>query len=140
MTDAVEIVRDSILLTEEGAQLVQVAEESTVASESTLINTVELQLQDTITAEVVSVEIISEGVQGPPGISEDEMTYSKRFDFVGDTIVYRGEARVGASESASVWRIRRITFQIDGDVIEEWANGSAGFSNAWTARAGLAFS
>lgn len=69
--------------------------------------------------------------------------FSRRTDFVGDTVVYRGEAAPGASESTAVWRIKKIEFVTgaDGkqDVKETWAGGNAGFTNVWADRTGLAF-
>ena len=79
------------------------------------------------------------GPIGPAGeSSEDTMIYAKRIDFVGNNIIYRGEALPGSSESASVWRIRRISL-IDEDMSEEWASSGA-FANAWTARTSLVYS
>jgi len=65
---------------------------------------------------------------------------SRRADFVGDTIVYRGEAAPGASESAAVWRIKRIEFGAGGDVTEKWATGAANFDQVWADRASLGYS
>ena len=48
--------------------------------------------------------------------------------------MYRGEATAGASESASVWRIRKIESAIDGDISETWASGSALFNKVWADR------
>lgn len=64
---------------------------------------------------------------------------SRRTDFVGDTLLYRGEADPGAPESAAVWRIRRIEFASDGDVTETWAGGSTEFKYAWDDRANLSY-
>jgi hypothetical protein len=65
---------------------------------------------------------------------------SRRSDFVGETIIYRGEAAPGAAESAAVWRIKRIEFGTDGDVTEQWASGNANFDKVWADRTGLAYS
>lgn len=65
---------------------------------------------------------------------------SRRTDFVGASLLYRGEAVPGAAESAAVWRIKRIEFMSDGDVIETWADGSADFVHAWSDRAALGYS
>jgi hypothetical protein len=68
---------------------------------------------------------------------------SRRTDFVGDTVVYRGEAAPGASETSAVWRIKKIEFVTgeDGkqDVNEYWAGGDATFTNAWADRATLGY-
>lgn len=69
--------------------------------------------------------------------------YSRRADFVGDTIIYRGEAAPGAVESDPVWRIKRIEFTLgtDGnqDVIETWAGGTDDFINRWSDRLSLGY-
>ena len=69
------------------------------------------------------------------------MPYATRVDFVGDSIIYRGEAEPGAAENAPAWRVARITLgAADGDVTTEWAGGSAAFVHAWAQRAALAYS
>jgi hypothetical protein len=80
------------------------------------------------------------GPQGLPGITEEDMLYSKRVDFVTDNIVYKGEALVGSSESSPIWRIRRITIASDNDVEEVWAAGNVNFDKVWTNRATLIYS
>jgi len=88
-------------------------------------------------------DVVTVGIQGPPGaagIPEDEMTYAKRVDFVGSTLLYRAEAAVGSAEGDAVWRVRRITFAGDGDVTEEWADGDALFNQTWDGRAGYTYS
>ena len=69
----------------------------------------------------------------------DMAANAKRIDFIGDTLMYRGEAAPGALETDPVWRIKRVEFGADGDVTETWANGSADFSNAWADRASLTY-
>ena len=59
-------------------------------------------------------------------IKEIEMIYAKRIDFVGETLIYKGEAEVGTLDSEAVQRIHRLTI-IDEDVFEEWASGNSNF-------------
>ena len=66
-------------------------------------------------------------------------TYARRIDFLENCSLYRGEAQPGAAESDPVWRIRRIVFADDGDVIETWADGSGEFAHVWTDRAALQY-
>ncbi len=68
-----------------------------------------------------------------------ETNMARRVDFVGDTLIYRGEAAPGADEAAPVWRIKRIQFGADGDVTETWADGVAEFAHVWTDRASLTY-
>lgn len=72
-------------------------------------------------------------VQGGSASQEEEVL-SKRTDFVGETTIYKGEAQVGASESAAIWRIRQLTIGTDGDVTEIWAGGTALYDKVWTDR------
>ena len=65
--------------------------------------------------------------------------FSRRTDFVGDSVLYRGEAAPGAAESAAVWRVRRIEFLPDGDVVEKWAGGVSTFSHVWADRTTLTY-
>jgi hypothetical protein len=75
----------------------------------------------------------------PAAIGGDVQPTAKRTDVASDTVMYRGEAAVGSSETASVWRIARITTDANGDLKEEWANGSASFAFAWADRASLGY-
>jgi hypothetical protein len=81
-----------------------------------------------------------QGPQGPPGVVEEDMMYSKRIDFISDNLLYRGEAAVGSLTSAESWRIRKIEVGVDGDITETWANGSASFSQIWDNRSLLTYS
>ena len=77
-----------------------------------------------------------QGPQGAPGIAESEVPYASRVDFIGETLIYRAEADPGVLDSASLWRIRRLTIDNanDGDVITEWADGVADFTKVWDLR------
>jgi len=85
------------------------------------------------------LEIGQQGPPGPPGTPEDEIMYSKRVDFIDDSLLYRGEAVPGSSESASVWRIRKIVIGIDNDVSETWADGNDNFDKSWLDRESLIY-
>lgn len=107
-------------------------------------HTVESTTQDNpVTVIVPNVEIYTAGVQGPagtPGLSEDEMMYAKRVDFITELLLYRGEALPGTGDAGATWRIRRITIGTDDDVTEEWADGNADFDNVWSDRLTLTYS
>lgn len=77
---------------------------------------------------------IGDTLTGASGLSAEDEVYSKRVDFVGDDVIYKGEALVGSLVSDGVWRIRKITIGIDGDVTEVWANGLATFVHIWDNR------
>lgn len=64
---------------------------------------------------------------------------ARRTDFVGETLMYRGEAAPGTAETAAAWRIKRVTFAPDGDITETFASGNADFVNAWDDRAALEY-
>ena len=82
----------------------------------------------------IEVEVGIPGPPGPPGQATGEtMPYAKRTDFVGDDVIYKGEAEPGSSESDAVWRISKITF-VDEDATEQWAEGNANFDKSWSSR------
>lgn len=70
---------------------------------------------------------------------EADPMLSERVDFVSDTLLYRGWAQPGTSDSASAWRIQKIELAPDGDVVKKWAAGTAAFEHAWTGRLGLVY-
>lgn len=91
------------------------------------------------------ITILTAGIQGPPGVQgpaggEEAVPYAERVDFVGATIIYRGEATVGTLDSAPLWRVRRITLNSEGDATTEWADGNSNFDNIWDNRASLSYS
>lgn len=73
------------------------------------------------------------------GAGDMGVAMSRRTDFVGSSLMYRGEAQPGSSESAPVWRIKRVQFAPDGDVTEMWAGGTADFAHAWDQRGSLSY-
>ena len=97
-----------------------------------------------VVVEVPSTNVVvtgGKGAPGTPGISEDEMMYSKRVDNIDATLLYRGEAAAGSATSAAVWRIRKITIAaLDGDVTETWASGNTNFDKIWDDRLTLLYS
>lgn len=65
---------------------------------------------------------------------------AKRVDFVSETVAYVGEAQPGTATTAALWRIKRVTLGPGDDVTEQWAGGSAAFSQVWDDRASLSYS
>jgi len=72
---------------------------------------------------------------------EEEM-FAEQVDFVGKTLIYRGEATPGTATSAATWRIRKLDIDngSNGDVATTWADGNADFDNVWDDRAILSYS
>lgn len=68
------------------------------------------------------------------GAIEGDEVLAKRVDFVGEDIIYKAEAAVGTTDATSVWRIRKITIAVDGDVSETWASGNANYDKVWNSR------
>jgi hypothetical protein len=71
-----------------------------------------------------------------PVVQVGSVVFAKKVDDNG-SVVYIGEAEVGADPSSAVWRIQRIT--LTGDDIEiQWAN-DADFVSVWNNRASLTY-
>lgn len=123
--ETVEFVVDQVVLAyEESSQVIETQDETVVVTNEP-------------TVEVLMVA--EQGPPGPAGVAEEEMAYSKRTDFSNSAVIYRGEALPGSDETASVWRIRRLTLSADDDVTEEWADGNANFDNVWADRLTLTY-
>lgn len=71
---------------------------------------------------------------GTGTVTDEEMPYAKRIDFISDAELYRAEALPGTLESAPAWRIRKITIGVDNDTTETWANGNALYNKVWNDR------
>lgn len=133
---------NSILVTQNPNKLVIQSTENTVdvplnpnkIIANTISTTLNQQEQSVkLSTNIGVTNIISQGVQGPRGIPEEEVAFTRRIDFVGETLIYKGEAPPGTAEGTNGWRVRRITFVgSEGDIVEEWANGLADFSVDWT--------
>lgn len=96
-----------------------------------------VEVVELASAVIELVEVAEQGPAGPPG--GESMPVTKRVDFVGDTVIYRGEAAPGSQEANPVWRIVRITLDGD-DIAEQFAGGDAQFAHAWSDRAVLIYS
>jgi len=129
--------------------ILSVSEVEVIAETMPLAEVLEVYGTELITETVEIVEVLTEGTQGPPGppgpagTTEEDMTYARRLDMVSESLMYRGEAAAGSSETDPVWRIRRITVTLSGalvDVSEQWANGDGLFNNVWADRASLSYS
>jgi len=67
--------------------------------------------------------------------AEEEVALTTRKDFVNDDVLYKGEASPGTLESEASWRISKLTFiNEEGDIKEEFAEGSAEFTKTWDDR------
>ena len=81
------------------------------------------------------------GLQGSPGIPVAQAIKTDTIDpTVFPEITYKGEAAAGSLETATVWRISRLTFQSDGDTTVEWADGNTNYDNRWDQRLSLTYS
>ena len=105
------------------------------ATDSTLVLPISDNLHSEIeTSQIKSVLANAQGPAGPPGANtEEEMKTEKRIDFVGDSVIYKGEAIPGTSNNTPSWQISKITV-LDEDVTVSWANGNSKFDKVWDDR------
>ena len=120
-------ILDSVLVVEGGE--VFILEETVVDGTVLVMDDDELQRR----TESIQGPVGAKGADGSGGSGggEQDVPYAERVNFVGEDVIYKGYAQVGASESASVWRIKRLTIGADGDVSTHWAAGSAAFDKVW---------
>lgn len=106
--------------------------------------TIVLISSESLKSEIVVQEIVcnilaSQGPAGPPGLNAgEEMKYAERIDFVGEDIIYKGEAHPGSLEDEPKWRICKVTF-VGEDMVKEWANGEDTFNNMWSSHLTLTY-
>lgn len=55
-------------------------------------------------------------------------------DVASSTVTYVGKAAVGSQQGASVWKIKRITSDVNGGLKIEYPNSSAFYNYVWTDR------
>jgi len=81
----------------------------------------------------IDVDLIAyDTMIGSPVLEEDEV-YDVETDFSVPGVYYIGQAAVGSSTSDAVWRIRRVTENLNGTSID-WAGGTAEFIHIWDNR------
>lgn len=115
----------------------------TVVRDANDADVVTLTQVDTVISTIEKTDTIviqSAGPQGAPGVAEEDVPYAKRIDWISDTVLYKGEAAVGAATSAAAWRLQRITIASDDDVTVEWADGEAAFTKVYDNRASYTYS
>jgi hypothetical protein len=79
------------------------------------------------------------GLDDPDNIPMPNL-YVTNFDQFDVATGYVGDAAPGTLGSASLWRIRKLDFSLDGDVIVTFADGDALFDNVWDDRTSLDYS
>ena len=141
MTDiVVSTDTDSVVAVSTSTNVVALTQIEPVLISTEMGSFITIGSESTVVVESVSGSVVVTGVVGPPGLSEDDIVYSKRIDFITESELYRAEAIVGASENNGLWRIRKIVIGTDGDVSETWAGGNALFDKVWADRATLIYS
>lgn len=154
----VDTVVQNVIIQEAQDTIVEIVENKTHIQPSvTDVNHIEvintntvlaINVDNSITSLVISKELVSVievGIQGPTGATgpsggEDEIPYSTQVDFVGDTLIYKGQADPGTATSGALWRIQKIEFVgVDEDVVITWADGDALFNNVWDNRLSLTY-
>jgi len=151
MSDTLIVLQDTNTIVNEGNSttiaITSIDTEATVIEKETPIlvvnseDTVSIVSKEvyTIVLEPESITTIVAGFPGPPGMSEDLMVYATQYDFIGDNLIYKGEAVAGSSQSSPVWRIKRMDI-VNNDISTIWADGNTNFDNVWSDRLILSYS
>lgn len=142
MTSAIIEVQNSVITSDTSVEYVTSGIINTIHQTSDDTTFIATPVQEYILVEQDNSSLVLAGgigPIGPAGIPEDDIMYSKRVDFISDSILYRGEAAVGSAENLAVWRIRKIVISEDGDVTETWAAGTAAFDKVWADRVSLTY-
>ena len=62
------------------------------------------------------------------------------YDYASSTITYVGVSASNAKETASAWRIKRITYDnMQRPIREEYARGNSNLSNKWSNRTTITY-
>lgn len=75
---------------------------------------------------------------GISNVTTLDTTYAIRVDQATSTEMYVGEAPIGSSEVASVWRIKKL-LSTDSTISLSWADGNQAFDNVWGNRTSLTY-
>src|SRR5437868_5209400 len=93
---------------------------TTVVESPDSVVVVEGSTSERIVTENTSYTILEIGIQGPPGpggggtVAQDYDTRSEVND--AQTVVYRGRAAIGSSDTDNVWQVAKIVVSYNGTV------------------------
>ena len=121
------------------ADVITQVEETTVVvlPDDTEVTVVE-ETTTVIEAPDGSVIVSDVGVQGPA--AESDVPFATRVDFIGDDLIYKGQAQPGTLDATNAWRIQEITFVGPEDDVEiRWAGGTSDFDKIWDDRLGFTY-
>ena len=62
------------------------------------------------------------------------------YEVIDDTTAYLGKSPAGSSESASVWQIVKIVYDVNGGVQTTFSGGTLLYNYAWSDRLSLSYS
>ena len=130
--------------------IIEEQDTTVTVSETNYTVALDRPLDHMVVIEVVNTNVVVEemtpivieipmGPAGQPGISEADMTFARRVDFINDNLLYKGEATVGTGDSSPLWRIHKIVIGSDDDITETWASGVDTFTHRWTDRLTLVY-
>jgi hypothetical protein len=71
-------------------------------------------------------------------VSTKALEETVRIDDASSSVSYFGYASVGASESSSVWKIKKLTTSGSSTKVE-FADGNTNYDNSWESRASLTY-
>lgn len=127
---------DEVIISDVPQHIITDADSGIVLEEVSTGDVLEAVTPGTLFDEAGPVSLVSTGIRFiQPTTVEEVMLVDKKTDFVGEDVIYKGEAAPGSLASDPVWRIKKIAIALDGDSSETWAGGSATFSNVWNDRA-----
>lgn len=140
MSAIISEVTDNVVVLVPDSSVISTPDADNIIFNTILTDNITTENTSSIVVEVPITSIVAAGQPGPPGASSEEETmYAKQTDFVGDDIIYKGEAAVGSLTSAAAWRIRKLILSSDNDVSETWASGNANFDKVWDDRVSLSY-
>ncbi len=72
----------------------------------------------------------------------DQTAYTTALDYSGGTnVIYVGEAVPGSAKTSAVWRIKKLTYDVNNNVTDvQYAGGASTFVNIWSNRATFTYS
>jgi len=95
--------------------------------------------QESSQASIRKVTISRVGSKDVLDITEPGLTVAIQYS--DGNAIYVGESSPGSVKGAEVWRIKKITYDGDGNATDvQWADGDTNFDNEWDEKAGYDYS
>lgn len=114
--------------------------ENTISIQNDVTSVTSVSNPTFVQALSTKVEVVTVGVQGPPGSGGGSAEYNFReYDAISTPNTYYKGWADSASTATATWKILKGVDNLDGTFTETYADGDVNLNNVWDDRLGLTY-